>query len=264
MVSVVIPVYNAEQYLDQCLISVVSQTFRDIDIVLIDDGSSDSSPQICDKWVKKDSRICVVHQKNGGVTAARKVGVQKACGEWICFVDADDEIPSDAIENLIKVAHNVDVVVGQIEFYGPYNWPYPRTDERYDRESFIKCLLHRQIHCGPVAKLYKKNLFDDFIFEIPSTVICGEDFIMNLRLADKVDAIRTVNTVVYFYYYRENSAMAKNPFVSARYSLFFNSLTYSSIHVTSTSLFISLMNNLMSRLLKCAKEKLKRCFRRLI
>ena len=263
IVSVVVPVYKTEAFVDKCVQSIVAQTIKNIEIILVDDGSPDACPQKCDAWKNRDSRIKVIHQKNQGVTRARANGVALASGEWICFVDSDDELPFDAIENLIDNVQKVDIVVGQINFLGPYNWPYPQKAAEYDRDAFLRCFLRRRIHSGPVAKMYKRKLFDEFVFEIPPVITCGEDFIMNLRIADKADAIRIVNAVVYCYYYRENSAVTKNPFASAKYSLLFNRLVCASVHVTSLSLFVSLMGNLMSRLWICVKGKLKRCFRRI-
>lgn len=90
MISVIIPVYKVEQYLDECVESVVRQTYTDLEVILVDDGSPDGCPALCDRWAKKDSRIKVVHKKNGGLSSARNAGLAVARGEYIGFVDSDD------------------------------------------------------------------------------------------------------------------------------------------------------------------------------
>src|SRR5690606_22590995 len=97
-VSVIIPVYNTENYLRECLDSILAQTFTDFEVLLINDGSTDSSGKICDEYAEKDSRIKVFHKENGGVSSARNLGLDNAKGEWICFVDSDDEILQDALQ----------------------------------------------------------------------------------------------------------------------------------------------------------------------
>jgi len=100
IISIIVPVYNAEKYLPKCIDSVLSQTFHDFELLLIDDGSQDNSGIICDEYVQKDFRISVFHKKNGGVSSARNVGLDNARGEWITFLDADDFIFPDALENI--------------------------------------------------------------------------------------------------------------------------------------------------------------------
>ncbi|MBQ1655309.1 MAG: glycosyltransferase family 2 protein, partial [Bacteroidales bacterium] len=102
LISVIVPVYNAEQYLDSCIRSIVNQTFKDIEIILIDDGSSDNSYDIMMNWSMKDSRIKIYRQRNNGVTSARRNGVEQASSKWITFVDADDVLPSDALTQMIS------------------------------------------------------------------------------------------------------------------------------------------------------------------
>ena len=102
VVSVVLPIYNVEKYLSRCLESVVNQSYRKLEIILVDDESPDKCPEICDKWAAKDSRIKVIHKKNGGLGYARNTGIENATGEYICFIDSDDYIASDTIEKAYK------------------------------------------------------------------------------------------------------------------------------------------------------------------
>ena len=98
-VSVIVPVYKVEKYIGKCIESILSQTFKDFELILVDDGSPDSSGAICDQYAQKDSRIQVIHKTNGGVSSARNVGISKSNGEWLCFVDSDDTVDKDYIEN---------------------------------------------------------------------------------------------------------------------------------------------------------------------
>jgi len=111
-VSVVVPVYNTERYLDRCVGNVLGQTFSDFELILVDDGSGDSSPELCDLWAKKDPRIRVIHKENGGAGLARNAGIDVARGKYICFFDSDDHVDSDLLEICVKSAeeHGADMV----------------------------------------------------------------------------------------------------------------------------------------------------------
>ena len=102
LISVIVPIYNVEKYLDNCVKSIVNQTYKNLEIILVDDGSPDSCPAICDNWAKIDSRINVIHQKNSGVSAARNIGIKSSLGDFITFVDGDDFIDSDMYETLVS------------------------------------------------------------------------------------------------------------------------------------------------------------------
>ena len=236
LITVVVPAYNVGNYLDLCLQSIVSQTYRNLDIVVVDDGSSDETPALCDCWVKKDSRIKVIHQVNSGVTVARKMGVKKALGDWVTFVDADDILPPHAIETLVKNIDGTDLVVGQVAFNGPYRWPYPKIDALLCRKKYLSFLFRNKIHSGPVAKLFKKNAFQEVVFAISRNITCGEDFLMNIRAAKYVSLVRVIKDVVYAYEYREGSAMTQNPFVSLIYSTAFVKSTISSLKKEMSSI----------------------------
>lgn len=117
-VTVVLPIYNVEAYLERCIISVVNQTYRNLEIILVDDGSTDGCPKICEHWAKKDNRIIVVHKKNEGLGMARNTGIDYATGKYICFFDSDDYVASNMIEKCYEKvnSNNADIVV-----YGFYN-----------------------------------------------------------------------------------------------------------------------------------------------
>ena len=107
-ISVIVPVYKAETFLHQCIDSILAQTFQNFEVLLINDGSPDRSGEICDEYAKKDSRIRVFHKENGGVTSARKYGIEQSCGEWIMFIDSDDYIELKSLELLLSSAYEND------------------------------------------------------------------------------------------------------------------------------------------------------------
>jgi len=113
LVSIIVPVYKSEKYLDQCISSIVNQTYQKLEILLIDDGSPDNCPRMCDEWAEKDRRIRVIHKQNSGSGMARNTGIEHATGEYICFFDSDDYLMPDAVEKAYKRAHDeqVDIVV---------------------------------------------------------------------------------------------------------------------------------------------------------
>lgn len=113
LVSVVVPIYNVEKYLDRCVSSIVNQTYRNLEVILVDDGSPDNCPQLCDEWQKRDPRIKVIHKKNAGLGMARNTGIDNATGEYICFFDSDDHIALDTIEACVTAArkYNAELVI---------------------------------------------------------------------------------------------------------------------------------------------------------
>lgn len=113
LISVIVPVYNVEKYLDKCVDSIVNQTYKNLEIILVDDGSPDNCPKMCDNWAKKDKRIKVIHKENGGVSSARNVGIDNAKGEYIGFVDSDDWTEKKYIQKLYEVLiqENADIAL---------------------------------------------------------------------------------------------------------------------------------------------------------
>ena len=110
-VSVIVPVYNTRGYLARCIESILGQSFSDFELLLVDDGSTDGSGDLCDSFLTKDSRVRVFHLQNGGVSAARNYGIQQAQGEWICFVDSDDEVLKDYLQDMVSAIDADDLLV---------------------------------------------------------------------------------------------------------------------------------------------------------
>jgi len=204
-VSIIVPVYNVEQYLEECLRSIFVQDFSDFECILVNDGSTDSSKLICEDYQKNDSRFVVLNQNNSGATMARFNGVKSAKGEWIMFVDSDDTLNSNSLSLLFHDSEDCDIVIGHTKLFPPvFIWPYTSKNAYYKRLGYLKKLVTNKIHGGPCARIIKKELFNDFVFDIPSAVVLGEDFIMNIRLCLNLKAVRMIDQEVYNYRYLEH------------------------------------------------------------
>ena len=112
LIGVIIPVYKVEKYIAECIESILAQTHSDFELILVDDGSPDNCPRICDEYAAKDDRIRVIHKKNGGLMSTRKLGAEEAVGEYLCFVDGDDFVAEDMLENYDRILsdYNVDMI----------------------------------------------------------------------------------------------------------------------------------------------------------
>lgn len=130
LVSIIVPVYNVEEYLDECVESLVNQTYPDIEIILVDDGSPDNCPKMCDGWAKRDNRIKVIHKSNGGLSDARNAALNVVSGKYLIFVDSDDIVTNDIIETYVTIAEkeSVDAVLGE-HFVSFYNGDIPSIKE---------------------------------------------------------------------------------------------------------------------------------------
>lgn len=235
LVSVVIPVYKVEEYLDRCLESIVRQTYKNLDIILIDDGSPDKCPQMCDEWSKKDSRIRVIHKLNEGLGEARNTGIECAKGEYICFVDSDDYIANDMVEKVYFTAnkYNADVVC-----FGGYSVNskgkvlssrVPKVEKFVYRGSAIQNeLLPNMVGSNPqtgkdynipmsaCCKLYSLQTIrkHDWKF-VSEREIISEDFYSILKLFKNLSVACVVPEA--FYYYCENFRSVSRKYRPDRY-----------------------------------------------
>lgn len=170
LISVIIPVYNVEKYLIECLDSVVYQTYKDLEIILIDDGSSDSSPEICNRYMEKDSRIQVIHQKNGGAANAKNTGLRVATGEYLAFLDSDDFLEPDAYEYMLKEIEKEEADVIQCSFRNIYLNGSESIVVLSEKQEFSSseylARFTQDWTCGLLwDKLYKRSLFENIYFE---------------------------------------------------------------------------------------------------
>lgn len=214
LVSVIIPVYNVEDYLDRCVASVAGQTFQNIEVILVDDGSTDGSAGICDRWSARDSRVKTLHQANQGVSAARNAGLQAASGSWILQVDSDDYIAPDAVERLVSTANETssdmvicDFIKGSERKYLFDAVPNPVT-EIEDGISAISKMYendHNALRYGvPWCKLCRKAIYDGIHY--PAGKIF-EDIYTTYKLLYRCSQIAVLHVPLFYYYHRSDSIM---------------------------------------------------------
>lgn len=217
-ISVIIPIYNIEDCLERCVKSVINQTYKDLEIILVDDGSTDKSPEIVDRLALEDSRIKAFHKSNGGSSSARNLGIKNATGEYLGFVDSDDYIESDMYEKLVALVQKRNLKIAQIgrdEVAAdgsklPDVVPCAFEETIVQSSEVLKELLLHKGDCSFCTKLTKKELFDAALF--PEGEL-NEDFwllIQFLNITNEenefvVDGIGIVPAVGYHVYYRETS-----------------------------------------------------------
>ena len=169
-ISVIVPVYKVEQYLDRCVKSILSQTFTNFELVLVDDGSPDKSGLMCDEWSKNDSRIKVIHKENGGLSDARNTGVEKASAEYVTFIDSDDYVAEDFLEYLYKLITENNCDVSACYFcktYGESVWNYGEDGSHIYNNIQACKLSFSDVSIGiAVGKLYKKELLQQYTFPV--------------------------------------------------------------------------------------------------
>lgn len=215
LISIVVPVYNVEEYLARCLDSILNQTHKDIEIITVDDGSTDSSGNILDEYSMKDSRIKVIHQNNCGVSSARLRGINEASGEWIGFVDADDYIEPDMYETLFKnaVQYNADIshcghrlihLDGNVHYF--YNTG--TIKEQNTTSGLIDLLNGDFVEPTLCTKLIKRTLLTETIanHKIDTTLKYNEDFLLNFLCFSISSQSVYYDFCPYHYYARETSA----------------------------------------------------------
>lgn len=218
MVSVVVPVYNVEKYINQCVESIINQTYRNIEIILVDDGSTDTSGIICDEWKQIDNRVRVIHKANGGLSSARNVGIDVAKGEYIGFVDSDDYIATNMYELLIGLMKQYDVDVARCSSVDIYNekavnnpqLPY-REYKLTSDDFYIECVAERNGNCvGVCNKLYKKDIFAKAKFK---EGIYVEDYYFLPELISTINMTAGTTAPGYYYIHRKNGITGgmKNP-----------------------------------------------------
>ncbi len=211
LISVIVPVYNVEKYLGKCIESIMAQTYQNLEIILVDDGSADKSGEICDEYARRDLRIRVIHNENGGVSVARNTGIRQAAGEYIGLVDSDDYIDPDMYQTLYDLILKHDAQISMCDVYEVYEGsdPLQREDIRdfcVDSEGAVKIVVDGLVNCAySVNKLYKKELFDGL--EFPQGKIFEDARIMPYLLS-KAERIALTTARKYYYYHRENSHMS--------------------------------------------------------
>lgn len=215
MISIIIPIYKVEKYLERCIESVLNQTYNNLEIILVDDGSPDSCGLICDKYREKDTRIKVIHKTNGGLSSARNAGIEIASGDYYMFVDSDDYIHADMVEKLLEAVKTFHLKLGYCGFYS-----FTETEEIvakavmseekviHKRETLIEMLYEPEGQRIVTSwnKIYDKSLFETLRF--PEGKIHEDEFIIH-RVLDQVDQVIELKAEYYNYLQRKDSIVGK-------------------------------------------------------
>lgn len=211
MVSVIIPIYNAETWLHQSVNSIINQTYKDWELILVDDGSTDSSLEVCNKFALSNSKIKVIHKSNGGVTSARYFGLRSSKGQFVVFLDADDMLYPSALQILLDYQNNylVDIVKCNEEIlYGKIKTKMSNKHIGVlDKGNFIKCLLLGEVISTLHATLFSRFVLTDEVFMIEPKFKIGEDVLMNIQAANNCQTAYVGNEIIYGYAYNEKSVM---------------------------------------------------------
>lgn len=203
-ISIIVPVYKVEKYLAECVNSILSQSFSDFELILVDDGSPDKCPQICDEYSQKDSRVVALHKKNGGQSSARNFGLDHAKGKYVTFVDSDDLLVENALSALYDtlLREDVDVVLGKVIRFTsdgairPYS-QMETSKKMTGEETLIKLLKGKELNISVCGGIYRKKIFENL--RMPDDFICEDWYVMPQIYLQKNLIVFYTNTLVYKY-----------------------------------------------------------------
>lgn len=211
LISVIIPVYKVYDYIDKCIESVINQTYKSLEIVLVDDGTPDDCAAKCDEWAKKDARIMVIHKLNGGLSDARNYGMKIISGDYVSFIDSDDYISVDFYKVLLSTAIKNDseiVVCGVTRLFknGEYEEHHDDSDvSNYSASDGLSALIsEKPFHQHVWDKLYKREIVQNIYFEVGKQ---HEDEFWTYQVFGQAKIITKINLTMYFYLQRETSIM---------------------------------------------------------
>lgn len=209
-ISIIVPVYNVVDYIDECLRSIVGQDFVDFEVILVDDGSYDGSAEKCDIWSKSDSRIQVIHKKNGGLSSARNCGLNRTKGNWIVFVDSDDVLPVNSLSALLlKADKEVDIIQGRQRSFKQKTPECGKSGSRkelvFDGKRALEDMLYQaNVSSSVCCKMFRAGLFTDIRF---TEGILYEDLEFMSRILPRCTKVKVIPDVAYFYRRRGNSIL---------------------------------------------------------
>jgi len=203
LISIIVPVYNVEAYLPKCLDSIINQTYENLEIIIVNDGSTDNSPQICEEYAKRYSRIKLLHKKNGGLSSARNAGLDIANGEYIGFVDSDDYIEKNMYLEMLTSLKEYSANLVICSYFSDGEIKYPCEKSMFVDVDFVfRLYLKDQIQAYAWNKLYSKDIFNDIRY---ADGILFEDMDIFLPILRKAEKIVLLNDKLYHYIKRENS-----------------------------------------------------------
>lgn len=212
LVSIIVPIYKVEKYLENCIDLLINQTYKNIEIILVNDGSPDNCPKICDEYAKKDSRIKVLHKENGGVSTARNAGLETAIGDYVYFMDPDDKVELNIIQKLVSIIdeNNFAICKHCLDNNGKIIYKNNLKRKMFDKDEIYYCLNTKEYFSGYVwNKMYNLNLIKKYNLKFKTNLALLEDLVFNCEylLLDEVIGASCVNDCLYTYYIRDNSAI---------------------------------------------------------
>lgn len=221
--SVIVPIYNVEEYLDECIKSIVNQTYKNLEIILVDDGSPDHCPELCDIWAEKDGRIKVIHKENGGVSSARNAGLDAAAGDFIAFVDSDDFLDSDMYEIMLSQMreHNTDMAQcgivrenadGSVEVWDSFEAPIVVMDNMQ-----LLCSVGEAAGILPVSpcnKIFKAEVISGIRYD--ESLKYAEDTLFNFAAARNINKA-VIQNVPRYHYVNNSDSASHQEFSSSRF-----------------------------------------------
>lgn len=215
-VSIIVPVYNAENYLHKCIDSLLNQNYTDFELILVNDGSKDNSGKICDEYAEKDNRIKVIHKENGGVSSARNRGLDEACGKYIMFCDSDDYVDNQFCCALVNLANNDTdcLIMGGVTLLDESENTVELLCNEYHYEESVSlsnqefCELYVKLNTNgsfqlmhmPINKLYSRKIIEENALRFDTSITYNEDIIFNLYYLNKTKNVKIFNKSIYYYY----------------------------------------------------------------
>ena len=255
MISIIVPIYKVENYIKQCIDSIISQTYDDLEIILVDDGSPDNCHAICDEYAKKDSKIKVIHKKNGGLISARKAGLKASTGEYVCFVDGDDWIEPDMYEHIANAIekYSCDCVITQFYFSFPdkeLKSNYLLSKKYYTRDGIEKEIFPTMLFAGEYyqfgiypccwTKVFKRELLETHLMDTDERIRMGEDIAFTYPCLMECNSIAFIDKPLY--HYRNNPSSMTNAYDSKLPDIYF--LPYQTLADKSDELGVDLSSQL--------------------
>lgn len=222
LISVIVPVYNAEKHLARCVDSILNQSYKELEVILVDDGSVDNSSKLCDAYMAKDKRVKVIHKENGGVSSARNTGINVSKGQFVTFVDSDDWIEKNMYESLIQKIKEENVDMVKCCYYKEENGIATKlgcaysTSKKIDlttkKKDFLYLYLNGTIHAGNCCLLVRKNVIDK-TDKYNTNIAMGEDLFFEIDLICNANSIFTLNEAYYHYCINDDSASMNSKYI---------------------------------------------------
>ena len=211
LISVIVPVYNVESYISKTIESILAQTYKNIEIILVDDGAKDNSGKICDEYAQKDNRIKVIHKENGGVSSARNCGIREMKGEYICFVDGDDWIAPNFIERLFKVINDNGADMSACSFFNTSSYDVTVMDLEADTEIItdrkFNCVFTEDSYAGySCNKMFRSKIILENNILFDENIHSEEDMLFTIQYLEKCGKVAYIKERLYYYYNRPGSA----------------------------------------------------------